>query len=124
MTAAAPPDDTGPPGCDSGRMPLVDLLVGRPVHTPQADAAGGLDDGVTIYWRDGCPFCLRLRWAVRRHAGEATWVDVWADPDASAFVRTTNPGGHEIVPTVVIDGVPRTNPDPRLVAARLAGGRP
>ena len=104
-------------------MPLVDRLLRRPAHTSQADAARGLDDGVTIYWRDGCPFCLRLRWTVRRHADRATWVDIWADPDAAAFVRTTNPGGHEIVPTVVIDGVPHTNPEPRLVAARLAGRR-
>ncbi len=42
-------------------MPLADLVLGRPPHTPQADAASGLDNGVTIYWRDGCPFCLRLR---------------------------------------------------------------
>ena len=80
----------------------------------------GLDDGVTIYWRDGCPFCLRLRWVVRKHAGRATWVDIWTDPEAAAFVRTTNEGGNEVVPTVVIDGVPHTNPDPRLVADRLA----
>lgn len=102
-------------------MPLVDLVLGRPARTSHADAAPTLDEGVTIYWRDGCPFCLRLRWAVRRHADRATWVDIWTDPEAAAFVRTTNPGGHETVPTVVIDGVPHTNPDPRLVATRLAG---
>lgn len=105
--------------CHSGGMPIVDLALGRPAHTPQADVAAS-KVGVTIYWRDGCPFCLRLRWAVRRYTGRATWVDIWADPDAAAFVRTTNPGGHEIVPTVVIDGIPHTNPEPRLVAARLA----
>ncbi len=102
-------------------MRLTDLVLGRPAHTAQADAAPGLGDGVTIYWRDGCPFCLRLRWAVRRLRRDATWVDIWADPDAAAYVRSTNPGGHETVPTVVIDGVPHTNPDPRLVATRLAG---
>ena len=102
-------------------MPLVDLLLKRPSHTPQADAVRGLDDGVTIYWREGCPFCLRLRWAVRKHAGRATWVNIWTDPEAAAFVRTTNEGGFEVVPTVVIDGVPHTNPEPRLVADRLAG---
>lgn len=101
-------------------MPLVDLVLRRPAHTSQADAARSLDDGVTIYWRDGCPFCLRLRWAVRKHADQVTWVNIWTDPDAAAFVRTTNPGGHEIVPTVVIDGIAHTNPEPRLVAARLA----
>jgi dienelactone hydrolase len=61
-----------------------------------------------------------LRWAVREHAGRATWVDIWADREAAAFVRTTNEGGNEVVPTVVIDGIPHTNPDPREVADRLA----
>jgi len=93
-------------------------------NTPQADALLGLDDGATIYWRDGCPYCLRLRWAVRRHVGRGTWVDIWADPEAAAFVRTTNQGGNEVVPTVLIDGVPHTNPDPRVVTFRLAGSCP
>lgn len=102
-------------------MPLADLLLGRPPLTRQADAAAGLDDGVTIYWRDGCPFCLRLRMTVRRLADRATWVDIWSDPEAAAFVRTTNDGGNEVVPTVVIDGVAHTNPSPRLVKDALAG---
>lgn len=100
-------------------MPLVDVLLGRPPQTPHADAVAGLDDGVTIYWRDGCPFCLRLRRAVRKHAGRATWVDIRADADAAAYVRTTNDGGDEAVPTVVIDGVAHTNPKPQLVKAAL-----
>jgi mycoredoxin len=101
-------------------MALADVLLGRPPHTPQAEAAATLAGGVTIYWRDGCPFCLRLRWAVRKHSGRATWVDIWSDPDAAAFVRTTNQGGNEVVPTVVIDGVPHTNPDPHVVTIALA----
>lgn len=102
-------------------VPLVDVVLGRPPHTRHADAVAGQDDGVTIYWRDGCPFCMRLRRAVRKHTGRATWVDIWADPDAAAFVRTTNPGGNEVVPTVVIDGVAHTNPKPHVVNAALAG---
>jgi mycoredoxin len=101
-------------------MPLADLVLGRPPHTPHAEAATGLDDGVTIYWRDGCPFCLRLRRAVHKQASRATWVDIWSDPEAAAYVRTTNEGGNEVVPTVVIDGVAHTNPQPRLVKAALA----
>ncbi len=101
-------------------MPLADLVLGRPPHTPQSQAATGLAQGVTIYWRDGCPYCLRLRWAVRKSGSRATWVDIWADPDAAAYVRTTNDGGNEVVPTVVIDGVAHTNPDPGTVRAALA----
>lgn len=100
-------------------MPLADKLLGRPVSVPHADAVGGHDRGVTVYWRDGCPFCVKLRTAVRRHRDDITWVDIWADPDAAAFVRTTNDGGHEIVPTVVIDGVAHTNPSPKVVLQAL-----
>ena len=38
--------------------------------------------------------------------------------EARAYVASVN-GGNEIVPTVVIDGTPHTNPDPRQVRAAL-----
>ncbi len=47
------------------------------------------------------------------------WVNVWQDADAAAFVRSVN-DGNETVPTVVIDGIPATNPDPQAVYDRLA----
>lgn len=103
-------------------MPITDRLLGRPAATTQAEAAVGLGQGVTIYWRDGCPFCVTMRVAVRKHRDQITWVDIWADPDAAAYVRTTNDGGDEVAPTVVIDGVAHTNPSPRLVLAALASG--
>jgi hypothetical protein len=62
---------------------------------------------------------LRLRLAVRRLADDATWVDICSDPEARAFVLTTNGGGDEVVPTVVIDGVAHANPRPGLVRAAL-----
>ena len=99
-------------------MPFVDRLLGRPAPTTQAEAADR--PGVVIYWRDGCGFCVRLRFAVHRHRHRATWVNIWEDPDAAAYVRSTNAGGYETVPTVVIDGQPHTNPQPRLVLAALA----
>ena len=46
------------------------------------------------------------------------WVDIWADPDGAAYVRSVN-DGNETVPTVVIDGVAHTNPSPRAVVAAL-----
>ena len=107
--------------CDTGVVPLPDLLLGRPPLTRQAEAASGLDRGVTIYWRDGCPFCLRLRLAVRKYADRARWVDIWSDPDGAAYVRSVNDAGNEVVPTVVIDGIPYTNPAPSLVRNALAG---
>ena len=106
--------------CDTEAVPLPDLLLGRPPLTRQAEAAAGLDRGVTIYWRDGCPFCLRLRLAVHKYADRARWVDIWSDPDGAAYVRSVNDAGNEVVPTVVIDGIPHTNPTPSLVRNALA----
>jgi mycoredoxin len=76
-------------------------------------------DRVVIYWRPGCVFCLRLRGALGRDRRTARWVSIWADEDAAAYVRSVN-DGNETVPTVVIDGVPHTNPDPALVRAALS----
>ncbi len=99
---------------------LTDMILGRPRPTTQSAVLAAPATEVVIYWRDGCPFCVRLRFAVRRHRDRATWVNIWEDPEAAAFVRTTNPGGDEIVPTVVIGDTPHTNPDPRLVREALA----
>ena len=77
------------------------------------------EPGVVVYWRPGCGFCAMLRDELGELAGRARWVDIWADEDAAAYVRSVN-GGDETVPTVVIDGVAHTNPPPRTVAERLA----
>ncbi|MBD8063152.1 glutaredoxin domain-containing protein [Oceanitalea stevensii] len=73
---------------------------------------------VVIYWRPGCTYCARLRVRLGRAGRRATWVDIWQDEDAAAYVRSVN-GGNETVPTVVIDGEAFTNPDPARVLARL-----
>lgn len=74
--------------------------------------------GVVIYWRPGCGYCARLRSALGPAKSEATWINIWQDDEAAAFVRSVNEGS-ETVPTVVIDGTPHTNPDPKLVLERL-----
>lgn len=79
----------------------------------------GPEPGVRIYWRPGCPYCLVLRARVRKYADRATWLNIWEDPDGAAYVRRVN-DGNETVPTVVIDGVPHTNPSPGVVRAALA----
>lgn len=99
-------------------------MLGRgPENVTAAEAARAAADGeVVVYWRKGCPYTMRLRLTLGRRAREAVWVDVWADADASAYVRSVN-GGDEVVPTVVIDGRPHTNPPPRVVARALADRR-
>ena len=66
---------------------------------------------VDVYWRPGCPFCNRLFRAFER-AGVATVLhNIWEDDDARAFVQAHN-RGNETVPTVAIDDLVVTNPDP------------
>ncbi len=93
---------------------------GGPSHADVIDRPAGYP--VVIYWRPGCPFCMRLRLALVRTRG-LTWINIWADEDATAFVRSVN-GGNETVPTVVIDGVPHTNPDPKVVRAAVSEAAP
>ena len=84
-----------------------------------AEGARAADEGrVVVYWRKGCPFCKRLQLVLGRRVRDVVWVDVWADDEASAYVRSVN-GGDEVVPTVVIAGAPHTNPPPRRVLAAL-----
>lgn len=73
---------------------------------------------VVIYWRPGCVYCLRLRGALGKSKDKATWISIWADEDAAAFVRSIN-DGNETVPTVRIGESVHTNPDPEIVRAAL-----
>lgn len=100
-------------------MGLTDLVAGRPVATPHAEALErSRAGGVAIYWRPGCPFSNRLRLAVRRHRAAIAWVNIWEDDAGCRYVESVN-DGNQTVPTVVIDGVPHTNPPPSLVTAAL-----
>ncbi|PZS27160.1 MAG: NrdH-redoxin [Pseudonocardiales bacterium] len=73
---------------------------------------------VTLYWRPGCMFCMRLRLALRWHHLRVHQVNIWKDSAAAAFVRSVA-GGNETVPTVVIDGRAVVNPAPGDVVAAI-----
>ena len=97
----------------------------RGAGTRRADgwtAEGAPDEEpVVVYWRPGCVFCTALRRRLGRSGRHATWINIWTDDEAAAFVRSVN-GGNETVPTVVIDGVAHTNPPAEKV--REAIGEP
>lgn len=90
---------------------------GSPRHT-EVDTRQG-DYPVVIYWRPGCVYCMRLRGALGKDKDKATWISIWADEDAAAFVRSVN-DGNETVPTVRIGKAVHTNPDPEVVKAALS----
>lgn len=73
---------------------------------------------VTVYWRPGCMFCMRLRLVLRWHHLQPGMLNIWRDAEAAAFVRSVA-DGNETVPTVVIDGRAIVNPAPRIVVAAL-----
>ena len=73
---------------------------------------------VIVYWRPGCPFCIRLRLGLRRRNVASEELNIWSDPSAAAFVRSVN-GGDETVPTVVIGATTLRNPTPRQVKREL-----
>lgn len=92
---------------------------GRTIRHREVVAMPEQDRTVVIYWRPGCGFCARLRSTLGARGEQAQWVNIWQDQEAAAFVRGVN-DGNETVPTVVIDGIPHTNPQPGLVLERLS----
>ena len=71
-----------------------------------------------VYWRPGCPFCLRLRASLGRDAAKLDWVDIWQDPAGAATVRAVA-DGNETVPTVVAGERSFVNPSPAVVRSLL-----
>jgi len=100
------------------------LLVSSPLIFPRSpgDAAGralAAERGVPlIYWRAGCTFCIRLRFALGGAGRRAVWVNIHRDPAAAARVRSVN-DGDETVPTVFVGDSAHTNPPPSWVRDRL-----
>jgi mycoredoxin len=66
---------------------------------------------VDVYWRPGCPFCNRLFRSFESAGVIVQLHNIWEDDEARSFVQAHN-RGNETVPTVAIDGLVLTNPDP------------
>ncbi|WP_052359593.1 glutaredoxin domain-containing protein [Actinoplanes friuliensis] len=92
--------------------------LASPLVFPRSTPAPA-DAPAIIYWRPGCPFCMRLRATLGRTGRKAHWIDIWSDPDAAAAVRAVA-NGNETVPTVILAGVPHVNPDPLWLRRELA----
>ncbi|MFG2875332.1 glutaredoxin domain-containing protein [Streptomyces sp. NPDC048337] len=75
-----------------------------------------------MYWRPGCPFCIKLRTQLRLARIPFRKVNILADPDAAAFVRSHN-AGSETVPTLRIttpQGTESILTNPSLAQVRRA----
>lgn len=71
-----------------------------------------------VFWRPGCPFCLKLRATLLLRGVRADWRNIWADDEARAIVAAAN-GGDEIVPTVRVGDATLTNPSWRELKSAL-----
>lgn len=95
------------------------LIFPRPVTVLEAQRRSAADGRPVVLWRPGCTYCIRLRVRLGRSAGRLHWVTIWRDPAGAAAAREAN-DGNETVPTVIVAGLPHTNPDPAWVRTRLS----
>jgi glutaredoxin-like protein len=75
-------------------------------------------DEVVLYWRPGCPFCIKLRTQLRFIRLRYTEVNIWESPEAAAYVRSVA-DGNETVPTVSVAGHPLVNPSRQQLLAAV-----
>lgn len=80
-------------------------------------------EGVTFYWRPGCPFCVSLRRGLSRRSIPFEAVNIWEDPDAAARVRAAA-SGNETVPTVVVGEQALVNPSVAQVESLIRQAAP
>jgi mycoredoxin len=93
----------------------------RSVSDEAARETSGFEGRPIVYWRPGCPYCIRLRTRLGRDARHLLWVDIWADPEGAASVREVT-GGDETVPTVVAGPRAFINPSVDVVRGLLPTG--
>lgn len=94
------------------------LVFPRSITAAEARRRSASDGKAIVYWRPGCPFCVRLRATLGVRSRRAHWVDIWRDPEGAAAVREVA-DGNETVPTVILAGAPHVNPDPRWLRSAL-----
>ncbi|MFD3441836.1 glutaredoxin domain-containing protein [Streptomyces sp. NPDC058685] len=94
------------------------LIFPKPIRAEEAQRRSAVDGRPIVFWRPGCPYCLRMRIRLGRRARQVHWVDIWRDPAGAAEVRAVN-DGNETVPTVFVAGRPHVNPDPAWVREQL-----
>ncbi|EDY54614.1 integral membrane protein [Streptomyces sviceus ATCC 29083] len=78
-------------------MPAFVLLPGvnsplafpKPIGAPEAQRRSAVDGRPVVFWRPGCPYCLRLRIRLGRRARQTNWVA--HQPRSRAGARATRP---------------------------------
>jgi len=73
---------------------------------------------VEVFWRPGCPFCMRLENDLNKAGVAYDRFNIWDDPEHAAFVRSVA-DGNETVPTVRVGDVSMVNPSLGEVVAAM-----
>jgi thioredoxin reductase (NADPH) len=73
---------------------------------------------ITLYGADWCPDCLRAKAYLKENNIDYNFVDVDLDEEATRRVESINKG-KRIIPTIIINGKPHTNPNNDQLAATL-----
>ncbi|MES4901329.1 MULTISPECIES: glutaredoxin domain-containing protein [unclassified Streptomyces] len=76
-------------------------------------------EGVVVYWRPMCTYCIKLLLRLRFTRLRYTKVNIWKDPEAAAFVRSVA-DGNETVPTVTVAGRAMVNPSKKQLMEAVA----
>ena len=75
-------------------------------------------NNIILYGADWCPDCQRAKSYLKENNIEFTFIDVDLDKEATEKVETIN-NGKRIIPTVIINNKPYTNPDNAKLASTL-----
>ena len=73
---------------------------------------------IDLYGADWCPDCVRAKAFLTKNKVEFNFIDVDLDESATKKVEEIN-NGKRIIPTVIINGKPHTNPDNAQLAAEI-----
>jgi len=73
---------------------------------------------IDLYGADWCPDCVRAKSFLAENNIEYNFIDVDLDESATKKVEEIN-NGKRIIPTIIINGKPHTNPDNAKIAAEL-----
>lgn len=103
-------------------IPTIDLngtTYTNPNNAELADALGINDAGVVqLFGADWCPDCRRAKSYLADNGVNFQFIDVDEHEWATNAVETIN-NGKRIIPTILIDGKPHTNPDNATLKALL-----
>jgi len=73
---------------------------------------------IDLYGAEWCPDCRRAKAYLDSENVSYNYIDISKDETAAVKVQEIN-NGKRIIPTIIIDGTPHTNPNNRMLELAL-----